>query len=128
MTPLNEEEVRQVVRELKEAGISSIAVCFLFSYVNDAHEERVRAIIAEEYPEAFVSTSASIFPQFREFERFTPAAINAIVGPKVQSYVHNLVTRLREAGLTASPHPRGFRCADRATGFRRAGFAGRSDW
>lgn len=104
LTPLNEDEVRQVVRELKEAGVSSIAVCFLFSYVNDAHEERVRAIIAEEYPEAFVSTSASIFPQFREFERFTTAAINAFVGPKVQIYVHNLVTRLHEAGLTVSPH------------------------
>lgn len=104
LTPLNEDEVRQVVRELKEAGVASIAVCMLFSYVNDMHEERVRAIIGEEYPEAFVSTSASIFPQFREFERFTTAAINAFVGPKVQGYVHNLVARLQETGMSVSPH------------------------
>lgn len=104
LTPLDEDEVRQVVRELKQAGVASIAVCLLFSYVNDTHEERVRAIIGEEYPEAFVSTSASIFPQFREFERFTTAAINAFVGPKVQSYVHNLVARLRKAGVGVSPH------------------------
>lgn len=104
LTPLDEDEVRQVALELKAAGVSSIAVCLLFSYVNDVHEERVRAIIREVYPEAFVTTSASIFPQFREFERFTTACINAFVGPKVQQYVQNLVDRLREAGVTAAPH------------------------
>ncbi len=104
LVPLDEAEVRAAVHQLKAAGVASIAVCLLFSYINDAHEERVRTIIAEEYPEAFVTTSASIFPQFREFERFTTAAINAFVGPKVQVYVQNLVDRLHAAGLRAEPH------------------------
>lgn len=104
LTPLDENEARRAIAELKAAGVESIAVCLLFSYVNDTHEERIRALIEELYPAAFVSTSASIFPQFREFERFTTAAINAFVGPKVQRYIHNLVVRLREAGVRATPH------------------------
>jgi N-methylhydantoinase A/oxoprolinase/acetone carboxylase beta subunit len=104
LTPLDKSEVRRVVQELKDAGVDSIAVCLLFSYVNDAHEERIRELIAEVHPAAFVSTSASIFPQFREFERFTTACINAFVGPKVQRYVHNLVARLHESGVAVAPH------------------------
>jgi N-methylhydantoinase A len=87
---LDESAAVQAIRELKEAGVEAIAVCFLFSYLNPAHEERVRTLIAREYPGAFVSTSASIFPQFREFERFTTAALNAFVGPKVKRYIQHL--------------------------------------
>jgi N-methylhydantoinase A len=104
LTPLDEDEVRRVALELKAAGVRSIAVCLLFSYVNDAHEQRVAELVREVYPEAFVTTSASIFAQFREFERFTTACINAFVGPKVQRYVESLVERLRAAGVGAAPH------------------------
>ena len=102
--PLDEEAVRQAIQELREAGVESIAVCFLFSYLNPVHEERARQLIDEEFPEAFVSTSASIFPQFREFERFTTAAINAFVGPKVKSYIQRLEGTIRDAGLQADLH------------------------
>jgi N-methylhydantoinase A len=100
-TPLDEEAVRTAVRELKREGVDSIAVCFLFSYLNPQHEERVRSIIEEEYPGAFVTTSASIFPQFREFERFTTACINAFVGPKVHDYITNLESGLQGEGVHA---------------------------
>ena len=100
-TPLDEQGARLAIRELRAAGVESIAVCFLFSYLNPAHEERVRTLIAEEFPEAFVSTSASIFPQFREYERFSTAAINAFVGPKVRRYILHLETALAGAGLRA---------------------------
>jgi N-methylhydantoinase A/oxoprolinase/acetone carboxylase beta subunit len=76
LIPLNEDEVRQATQELRAEGVEAIAVCFLFSYLNPAHEDRAAEIIREEYPEAFVTTSASVSPQFREFERFTTAAIN----------------------------------------------------
>ncbi|MCM3760201.1 hydantoinase/oxoprolinase family protein [Alkalihalobacillus oceani] len=104
MTPLNEEEVRAAVQELKEEGVESIVVCFLFSYINPVHEERVKEIIKEEYPEAFVTTSADVSPQFREFERFTTASINGFVGPKVKRYIDNLKTGLKSADLTADLH------------------------
>lgn len=101
LIPLDEAEVRQAVCELKAAGVESIAVCFLFSYLNPSHEERVRAIIEEMYPEAFVSTSADVSPVFREFERFTTCCLNAFIGPKVKRYVDRLASALTSVGIRA---------------------------
>lgn len=101
---LDEQQATQAITELREAGVDSIAICFLFSHVNPRHEERVREMVEEIYPEAFVTTSASIFPQFREFERFTTAAINAFVGPKVKAYVNRLASRLHEEGVGSELH------------------------
>jgi len=104
LVPLAEEEVRAAARALKEAGIGAIAIGFLFSYLNPAHERRARELVLEEHPEAFVTISSDIAPQFREFERFTTAAMNAFVGPKVRDYVGRLDRRLGEAGLRADLH------------------------
>ena len=101
LVPLDEAAVRRAARELRHAGVEAIAVCFLFSYLNPAHEHRARDIILEEYPDVFVTTSAALSPQFREFERFTTTAINAFIGPKVHGYVSRLEARLRDAGLRA---------------------------
>jgi N-methylhydantoinase A/oxoprolinase/acetone carboxylase beta subunit len=104
LVPLDEDEVRQAARALKAEGVEAIAVWFLFSYLNTRHEEQAREIILEEHPEAFVTTSAAVSPQFREFERFTTAAINAFVGPTVHGYITLLEQRLRHAGLQADLH------------------------
>ena len=104
LVPLAEDEVRTAARELKAQGVESIAVCFLFSYLDPRHEERARRILLEEFPDAFVTTSASLAPQFREFERFTTAAMNAFIGPKVRSYVVHLAEGLKGAGLGAEVH------------------------
>ncbi len=101
LTPLDEEGVRAIARDFRKQGVEAIAICFLFSYLNPAHEDRAREIVSEEYPEAFVTTSSSVSPQFREFERFTTAAMNAFIGPKVRYYVDQLHNRLREGGLQA---------------------------
>ena len=99
LVSLDEDELRGVVRGLKYAGVESIAICFLFSYMNTSHEDLAREIVEEEFPDAFVTTSSSIFPQFREFERFTTAAINAFVGPRVARYVQNLQSGLKTSGV-----------------------------
>ncbi len=104
LVPLDEEEVRIAARELKAQGVESIAVCFLFSYIDPSHEDRAKAIVLEEFPEAFVTTSSDISPQFREFERFTTAAMNAFVGPKVRTYVKNLAANIAASGLKADLH------------------------
>lgn len=104
LVPLDEQEAREQIAALKKDGVESIAVCFLFSYLNPAHEERVRRIIEQEFPEAFVTTSADVSPQFREFERFTTACLNAFVGPKVRSFIDGLSQRLRRAGIETEPH------------------------
>ena len=100
LEPLDEAAVRQAAEELKAAGVEAVAVCFLFSYLNPAHEDRAAAIVREVMPEAFVTTSAAVSPQFREFERFTTAALAAFIGPKVRRYVEHLDTALKGAGVT----------------------------
>lgn len=104
ITPLHEEEVRGAVATLKESGVDSIIVNFLFSYINPQHEQRVKEIIEEEYPEAFITISSDVSPQFREFERFTTSSINGFIGPKVKSYIQNLEVRLKEFGVPAELH------------------------
>jgi N-methylhydantoinase A/oxoprolinase/acetone carboxylase beta subunit len=104
LVPLAEDEVREAARALREAGITAIAIGFLFSYLNPAHERRAREIVREEHPDAFVTISSDVAPQFREFERFTTAAMNAFVGPKVRDYVARLDRRIGAAGLTADLH------------------------
>ena len=101
ITPLDEEEVAAAARELRDAGVESIVIGFLNSYRNPAHEERARSIVEEVCPDAFVTTSSSLFPQFREFERFTTAAVNGFVGLKVRRYIDQLVERMGEAGMRA---------------------------
>src|SRR5262245_25657699 len=104
LEPLNEDEVRSAARALKEAGVESVAVCFLFSYVNPEHERRAAEIVAEEIPGAFVTSSADIFPQFREFERFTTACMNAFVGPSTGRYLERVAGALAGEGVTGKLH------------------------
>jgi N-methylhydantoinase A/oxoprolinase/acetone carboxylase beta subunit len=98
---LDEERVRDAARVLRDAGVESVAICFLFSYLNSAHEDRAKAIVSEILPDAFVTTSSFVSPQFREFERFTTAALAAFIGPKVRMYITRLDRSLKGMGLTA---------------------------
>jgi N-methylhydantoinase A/oxoprolinase/acetone carboxylase beta subunit len=107
LTPLDEDAVRIAAQELRAARVEAIAVCFLFSYLNPEHEERAAAIIQEEYPDCFVTTSSAVSPQFREFERFTTAAMNAFIGPKVRTYVRELESALAANGFQADLHVMG---------------------
>src|ERR1700691_5029278 len=101
LEPLDEERVRDAAIALRDAGVESVAICFLFSYLNPAHEDRAKAIVSEILPDAFVTTSYFISTQFREFERFTTAALAAFIGPKVRTYITHLDKSLKSAGLTA---------------------------
>ncbi|HEX3453952.1 MAG TPA: hydantoinase/oxoprolinase family protein [Gaiellaceae bacterium] len=104
LVPLDEEKAREQVRKLKEAGVDAVAVCFLFSFVNDAHERRVAEIVREEFPEAFLSVSSEVLPQYREYERFSTVGLNAYIGPKVASYVRRLQDELTALGVQTGVH------------------------
>ncbi|MGZ4413094.1 MAG: hydantoinase/oxoprolinase family protein [Gaiellaceae bacterium] len=104
LTPLAEDEVREAARELRREGVEAVAVCFLFSYLNPIHERRAAEIVREEMPDAFVTTSADIVPQFREFERFTTASMSAFVGPKTGKYLESLGTGLADEGVRGDLH------------------------
>ncbi|MFQ6016053.1 MAG: hydantoinase/oxoprolinase family protein, partial [Anaerolineae bacterium] len=99
ITPLDEEEARRIVRQMKEMDVESIAVCLLFSYVNDAHERRVKEIIQEEYRQAYVSTSSEVLRQVREYERTSTTVVNAYLAPVVSRYLANLQEALKREGL-----------------------------
>ena len=104
LVPLDEDEVRAAVRKMKKDKVEAIAVCFLFSFLNPAHEERVKEIVKEEYPEAYLCLSSEVLPQFREYERFTTTGLNAYIGPTTSKYIRSLENTLREQGYTANVH------------------------
>ncbi len=98
LIPLDEDEVRERVRELKAAGVQAIAVCLLHSYLNPAHEQRIGEIVTEEFPEAYLSLSSDIVPLYREYERFSTTALNAFVGPRVSAYLDRLQSEAEKLG------------------------------
>jgi N-methylhydantoinase A/oxoprolinase/acetone carboxylase beta subunit len=104
LVPLDERRAREQVRRLKELGVDAVAVCFLFSFLNSDHELRVAEIVREEFPEAFLSVSSEVLPQYREYERFSTVALNAYVGPKVAGYVRRLEDKLRALGVRTGLH------------------------
>lgn len=100
LVPLDEEAIAAAARELGEDGVEAILIGFLFSFVNPAHERRAAEIVRDVLPDVFVTTSADVSPQFREFERFTTAAMSAFIGPKVRRYIRDLSDELRKLGVT----------------------------
>jgi N-methylhydantoinase A/oxoprolinase/acetone carboxylase beta subunit len=104
LVPLDEDAARDRVRRLKEAGVEAVSVCFLFSFVNADHERRVAEIVREEFPEAFLSVSSEVLPQYREYERFSTVCLNAYIGPKVATYVSRLQAELTRLGVRTGVH------------------------
>jgi N-methylhydantoinase A len=101
VVPLDEETVRVEVQRLVDAGITSFAVCLLWSFRNPAHEQRVGAIIREIAGEAaYVSLSSEVNPVLGEYERTATTVLNSYLGPVVERYLESLETRLRTEGLT----------------------------
>jgi N-methylhydantoinase A len=99
-TPLDEDAVRRATQRLRAFGVTSIAVVFLHSYVNPAHELRARELILEEYPDvALISLSHEVYPKPPEFERTSTTLVNAYVGPPIVRYLGRLESRLRGAGF-----------------------------
>jgi N-methylhydantoinase A len=99
LLPLDEDAVRAGVRRLHQLGCTSIAVMYLFSYVNPAHERRTREIVREELPDVdHISLSHEVMPKGPEFERVSTTLVNAYVAPKIAGYIGNLEQKLRAAG------------------------------
>jgi len=99
LTPLKEADVRQAAGRLKEAGMESLAVCFLHSYANPQNEQRATEIAKEIFNSGYVTSSHEILPVWREFERFSTTVVSAYVGPVVERYLTALVRRLEASGF-----------------------------
>ncbi|MBL4826342.1 MAG: hydantoinase/oxoprolinase family protein [Spongiibacteraceae bacterium] len=95
---LDEDAVRQVCFKLKKQKVESVAISLIFSFINPAHEQRVKAIVTEEMPGVHISTSHEVLPRGPEFDRTSTTVVDAYVGPRVTAYLEKLVSRLEEGG------------------------------
>src|SRR5215472_4718187 len=96
---LDRDAIRRAARELKDAGVDSIAVCYLFSFMNPLHEQETRALIHEEFPEVHVSLSSEVLPRIREWPRLSTTLLNAYLEPVIVRYIGDLGAGLDDAGL-----------------------------
>lgn len=97
--PLDENEVRELARQIQLKDINTIAVCFIHSYANPVHEQRFREVFLEEHPDCVVVISSDVAPEIREFERTSTAVINAGTVPVITSYLDTLSKDLKDRGL-----------------------------
>ena len=99
LRPLDEDAVLALLPVLDGEGVTSVAVGFLHSYANDAHERRVREILNAERPDLHVTLSSEVCPEVREYERLTTASANAYVQPLMARYLSRLKDELDARGF-----------------------------
>src|SRR5262252_4276601 len=99
LVALDRDGVRRAARELKSAGVQSIAVCYLFSFMNPAHEEETRKLIAVDFPDCHVSLSSEVLPRVREWPRLSTTLVNAYLEPVLVRYIADLNRGLDAAGV-----------------------------
>jgi N-methylhydantoinase A len=102
LRPLDETSVREAARYFRAHGIRAIGICLLHSYANDTHERRVAEILAEEYPDATLSLSCVVLPEYREYERAVTTLVDAFVKPHMDRYLKRVHQELG-AGLQDKP-------------------------
>src|SRR4051794_4455026 len=100
--PLDDHSLGDAIATIRRSGATSVAVCFLHSYLNPAHEIAAVERLTRELPEISVSRSSDVLPQIKEYERVSTTIVNAYVGPLVQHYLNSLERRLVQAGFKGS--------------------------
>jgi len=100
---LDVEAAERSIDRLVSKGVESIAVCFLWSIVNDDHERQVAELLKKKYPNLFFTLSSDVTPYLGEYERSATTVFNAYIGPKISSYLRNLQRTLHSKGLKREP-------------------------
>jgi N-methylhydantoinase A len=99
ITPLNEEELRKIAREIRRKGYEIVVVSFLHSYRNPIHEVKAKEILLDECPSIEVITSHEIDPEYREYERTSTTIVNAFLKPMMSKYLEDFLSALRRDGF-----------------------------
>ena len=97
--PLHPEDVELAIAQLQARDVEAVAICFMHSYANPAHEEAAAQLVAKRMPDAYLSVSNRVLPQVRFYERSSTTVLNAVVGPILKRYMQNLRQRLSESGF-----------------------------
>ncbi len=103
-SPLDEASVIEAAQALKAAGVEAVAIALLHAYADPTHERRVAEIVRAHLPGVYVTASADILPEIREYERTSTAVVNAYIGPVVQHYLGALATDMGAIGVKGSLH------------------------
>ncbi|MFH1602846.1 MAG: hydantoinase/oxoprolinase family protein [Pseudomonadota bacterium] len=103
VTPLVEDDVRRAVDVLKAKKVEAVAICFMHAYANSDHEERTRALVKSLWPEIYLCTSSEVLGEFREFERFSTATVNASLMPIMDRYMDRFERGMAELGIPHTP-------------------------
>lgn len=103
VTPLDENGVCRAVEKLKEKQVQAVAICFLHAYANAAHEERAKQRVQQLWPDVYVCTATEVLAEFREFERFATATVNASLMPIMDRYLETFERGVARLGITATP-------------------------
>lgn len=103
LVALDEREVEAAATQLRRAGVKSVAVCFLHSYRNPLHEQAARRVVERLMPDAYVSVSSEVLPEFREYERWSTTLLNAAVGPRMEAYLESFFARVKNLGIAVEP-------------------------
>ena len=104
LRPVDADEVIAIARELKERKIAAVAVSLLHSYRNPSHEEEIRRLIQQVYPDCRISISSEILREYREYERTNTTCLNTALMPLLSAYHEKIEASLRERGITAPFH------------------------
>lgn len=96
--PIDLEEVREKIEELLAEGVETLAVSFLWSFRNPVHERLIRELVAQEYPQLYITISSELVPVIMEYERTNTTVINSYLGTVLRSYVDGLRSTIKEKG------------------------------
>jgi N-methylhydantoinase A len=102
LIPLDAKSLDTAIAGIKQSGATSVAVCFLHSYLNPVHELAAVERLAQALPDISISRSSDVLPQIKEYERVSTTIVNAYVEPIVRRYLTSLEARLGEAGFKGS--------------------------
>lgn len=102
LTPLDESDALRLLHTLVDEGVEAIGVCLLHSFINPVHERALGALIQQQYPHLFVSLSADVLPEIREYERTSATTINAYVQPLADDYLKTFRRELEQRGFAGT--------------------------
>lgn len=101
---LDEEQLAAEIDSIRAQGAEAVAISFLHSYINPAHEDRAAEIVRERMPGTFVTTSSAVNPEIYEYERTSTTVINALLGPKCAAYLSSVEKRVAEENISSGVH------------------------
>ena len=103
-TALDETSLHQAIEHLRAADVEAVAICFLFSFINPDHERAARDAVQALLPNAYVTASHEIVPEFREYPRLSTTVLNAYLGPVMKRYLSNFHSSIAAMGIRCEPY------------------------